>query len=175
MIKKIVFLGIICITLLSMFLLWWMQDDRELELEKIGLGSSFKYDSKEIIKDMYAFTGKKTILYRYYYSDEQEELLIKEINNYGHWKKIEDMDNTKFYFSRGIEPVSTGYIFFKNYDYHNKVYDQYDYYNNLKLGGTITQYYFIGVIDTDNNIIWYYETERLIDYFRKCVTFINRY
>ena len=38
------------------------------------------------------------------------------------------------------------------------------YYNNLKLGGTITQYYIIGVIDIDNNVIWYYETERLIDY-----------
>lgn len=155
---------IFCIISIGMFLLWWMQSDRESELKQIGVGSSFKYDSKEIIKDIYAFTGKKKILYKYYYSEEKEDLLIGEIDKYGHWKKIKDMDNTDFYFSSGIEPVSTGYIYFENYDYHHKVYDEHDYYNNLKLGGTITQYYIIGAIDIDNNVIWYYETERLIGY-----------
>lgn len=84
------------------------------------------------------------------------------------------MDNTDFYFSSGIEPVSTGYIYFENYDYHHKVYDEHDYYNNLKLGGTISQYYIIGVIDIDNNVIWYYETERLIDYINESLLYMNK-
>ena len=45
---------IFCIISLGMFLLWWMQSDKESELKQIGVGSSFKYDSKEIIKDIYA-------------------------------------------------------------------------------------------------------------------------
>ena len=72
------------------------------------------------------------------------------------------MDNTNFYFEYDIEKVSKGYLYFYNFDYHNKVFDAYDYYNNIKLGGTISQYYRICVIDIEKNVIWFYETERII-------------
>ena len=90
------------------------------------------------------------------------EKLLDNIKKHGNWHEIENMDNTNFYFEYDIEKVSKGYLYFYNFDYHNKVFDAYDYYNNIKLGGTISQYYRICVIDIEKNVIWFYETERII-------------
>lgn len=164
--KKCIILLCIIITVtylfyFSIFLLWWVHDDGELALERVGIGKYFDYNNKEIIKNIYAFTGKEKLLYKYYYSEEKENQLLENIEKHGGWHEIERMNDTDFYFYHDIEKVSKGYLYFFNFDYHNEVFDAYDYYHNIELGGTISQFYRICVIDTEKNIIWFMETKRI--------------
>lgn len=158
---SLVVIVLICTFSLVVFLILGGHDKGEYKLEGVGINRYFEYDSKEVLENIYTFTGKEEVLYKYYYQEDKEEELIKSIETYGNWRKIENLDDTDFYYSRGIERINKGYLFFYNFDYHNEVYDSYDYYHNIELGGTVSQFYLICAIDTENNIIWYLETERI--------------
>ncbi len=133
----------------------------ETELEKIGIGHDFKYESKEVLKDILSFTGKKEVLYEYYYSEDAEDELIQRISNYEGWHVLSNMEKTDFYFDDNVKKFENGYLYFFNYDFHNEVFDEFDYYHNIELGGSYSQFYTICGIDTDNNVITYFQTERI--------------
>lgn len=160
--KKGIILLVISACFFLLFCTWFFADEEDYEIHDVGISKTFEYDSKEIITSLYGVPCKKELLYKYYYSEEKEEGLIQDIISLETWQKIEDMENVDFYFSYGIEKIDKGYLHYFNYDYYNEVYDEYDYYNNIKLGGTISQFYTIVAIDTEKNVIWYFETERII-------------
>ena len=126
-------------------------------MDRVGIGGYFEYDKKEKLISISTFTGKSKYLYKYYYSEDKEEELLNRILENNTWNKIEKNDELELYHLKDlIEPVSQGYFHYFNYDHYNEVYDAYDIEHNYELGGHASQFYVISIIDTERNVIWYF-------------------
>ena len=55
-----------------------------------------------------------------------------------------------------MKEVKNGYYLFCNLDFDVKVFDRFNEFHNIELGGQHSRQYKVVVFDSDNNIMYYY-------------------
>ena len=164
---KILLLIIILGTLLTLLifvgkLLWKKSIEKDKYDYFVKTMSEIKnppiFERMEVRSTTDGFPSNGSTYIIYYFNNEDGKYIESQIKQNQHWKIKDDSKETNHYMTKSeMKEVKNGYYLFCNLDFNIKVFDRYDDFHNIELGGKYPEEYKVLVFDTDNNVMYYYQ------------------